>query len=110
MTGIKVGKLREPEARILVLQIAATFPNHRASTKQIKDAAPGYREFSEADLKPSMTRKKECMWQQIIGNATGSHDKSRTSIFVRDLATRTRDGIQVTEKGIEFLKSKGLYE
>jgi hypothetical protein len=106
----EVGKLREPEARILALQIAATFPNHQATTEQIKKAVPKYREFSEADLKPSKTRRHENMWQQIVGNATGSHDKSSTSIFVRGLATRTRDGIRVTDKGIEFLKAKGLYE
>ena len=104
------GKLREQEARILVLEIAATFPNHQASTTEIKDAAPRFREFSEDDLKPSETRRNECMWQQIIGNAIGSHEKSSTSIFNRGLAVRTRDGIRVTEKGIEFLKARGRYK
>jgi hypothetical protein len=110
MANEKVGKLREPEARILALQIAATFPNHQATTEQIKRTLPRYREFSEADLKPSLTRKHENMWQQIVGNATGSHKQTSTSIFARGLATRTRDGIRVTEKGLEFLKAKGLYE
>ncbi len=110
MTTAEIGKLREAEARILALQIAATFPNHQASTEQIKKAVPDYREFSKADLKPSNTRDNEHMWQQIVGNATGSHSKSFTSIFVRGLAVRTKDGIRVTKKGIEFLKSKGLYE
>jgi len=110
MASGKVGKLREPEARILVLEIAATFPNHEASTTEIKKAAPQFREWSEADLLPSTTRRNESMWQQIIGNAIGSHERSRTSIFNRGLAVRTRNGIRVTEKGIEFLKAKGRYK
>jgi len=104
------GKLREPEARILALQIAATFPGHKASTTQIKDAAPKFRDWSDADLKPSNTRSNECMWQQIIGNAVGSHQKSTVSIFAKGYAIKTRDGIQVTDKGLNMLKGKGLHE
>jgi len=104
-----VGKLRESEARLLALQIAAKSPGREATTTQIKDNVPDYRELSPADLAPSPTRRGECVWQQIIGNVV-SHQNTRTSIFSRGLATRTRNGIRVTEKGIEFLKSKGLYE
>jgi hypothetical protein len=101
-------KLREPEARLLALQIAATFPNHEATTTEIKDRVPDYRELSPADLAQSPTRKNERTWQQIMGNVV-SHQATRTSIFSRGLAVRTRNGIRVTEKGIEFLKAKGLY-
>ena len=48
------------------------------------------------------------MWQQIIGNVV-SHSESRTSIFKRGYAERTRNGIRVTEKGIEMLKALGRY-
>ena len=110
MASNKPGKLREPEARILVMQIAATFPNHQATTTQIKKAMPDYREMSEADLLPSKTRRNENMWQQITGNVV-SHEKTSTSIFNRGYAVRTKDkGLRLTEKGIEFLKSKGLYK
>jgi hypothetical protein len=104
-----VKRLREPEARILALQIAATFPNHEATTSQIKERVPDYRDFAPADLARSPTRNRERVWQQIMGNVI-SHQSAATSIFARGLATRTRNGIRVTEKGIEFLKSKGLYE
>jgi hypothetical protein len=101
-------KLKEPEARDLVLQIAASFPGHRASTTQIKEAAPSFRKMSEEDLKPSKTRANETMWEQIIGNVTGSHRNSGVSIFNRGYADRTDDGVQVTQKGLDYLKSKGL--
>lgn len=103
------GRLREPEARLLALQIAATFPNHEATTTQIKELIPDYRELTAADLAPSKTRNGERMWQQITGNIV-SHKPTSTSIFSRGLATRTRNGIRVTDKGIELLKEKGLYK
>ena len=105
--GIK--KLREPEARDLVLQTAAHFPGHRASTTQIKETAPKYRTMTAEDLKPSLTRANEHKWEQIIGNVTGSHQDNSTSIFKKGLATRTNDGVQVTPKGIKYLTDKGFY-
>ena len=108
MSSKSVGKLREPEARLLALQIAAKSPGHEAATKVIKERVPDYREFSPADLKPSTTRRGECMWQQIIGNVV-SHSESRTSIFKRGFAERTRNGIRVTEKVIDMLKARGRY-
>ena len=111
MIGGKVGKLREPEARVLAIWIASTFPNHQASIARIKKEVPNFRELSEADLKPSKTRPNECMWQQIIGNVV-SHKGSGTSIFNRGWAVRiaSRKSIRVTEKGLAHLKSLGLYE
>jgi hypothetical protein len=106
----RLGKLREPEARLLALQIAATFPNHTATTSEIKAVAPKFRDWSEDDLKPSNTRGNECMWQQILGNAVGSHQNSSVSIFAKGYAVKTRTGIRVTEKGLAMLKGKGLYE
>lgn len=103
-------KLREREARILALQIAATFPNHTAATSEIKRRAPEFREFSEADLRQSPTRPNETMWQQILGNAIASHKNSGPSIYKKGLAERTKDGLRVTPKGLLFLKSLGRYE
>ena len=102
------GKLREPEARILALQIAAKLPGHEATTTQIKERIPDYRDLTPADLAPSPTRAGERIWQQIVGNVV-SHQNTQTSLFVRGLAVRTRNGIRVTEKGLAFLQGKGLY-
>jgi hypothetical protein len=108
MAGLSILKLREPEARILALRIAASFPGHQAETAQIKDEVPKYRKLGPADLKPSTTRKNECMWQQIVGNVV-SHDKSNTSIFKQGYAIRLikLKSIRVTDKGIAYLKKLG---
>lgn len=105
----KIGKLREPEARILALRIAASFPNREAATSDIKDRVPEYRDLGEADLLPSKTRKNECMWQQIVGNVV-SHDKTTVSIFRQGHAEylQGKKGIRVTEKGVAYLKSLGF--
>ncbi len=107
MANGSVGKLREAEARILALQIAASFPSHQATTTQIKEALPEYRELSDADLVRSTTRPNEHKWEQIIGNVV-SHKKSATSIFNRGYAIRTNNGIRVTEEGLAYLKAQGL--
>lgn len=111
MVKKKIGKLREPEARLLVLQIAASFPKHRVSIARIKKEIPNFRELSAADLRSSASRPNECMWQQIIGNVV-SHQGAGTSIFNRGWAVYipSRKSIRVTEKGLAYLKSRGLYE
>lgn len=99
-------RLREPEARILALRIAASRPNREAATSYIKEHIQDYIEFTAEDLKPSSTRKNEKMWQQITGNVV-SHQQQGNSIFNEGLADRTDDGIRVTDKGVEYLKSLG---
>ncbi|SRR6266851_322667 len=99
-------RLSEPEARILVLRIAASYPAHEASTSQIKDAVPKYIPLTAEDLKPSVTRPQEEMWQQIVGNVI-SHQNRPTSIFTEGYAVRLDDGIRVTDKGLTYLKSLG---
>lgn len=96
-------RLSEPEARILALRIAATFPQHQASTSEIKDLVPSYVFFTEVDLQPSETRLNECKWQQVVGNVI-SHQQSGSSIFTKGLAERTADGLKVTQDGILFLE------
>jgi hypothetical protein len=108
MAGLSISKLREPEARILALRIAVTFPNYQAETAQIKDKVSNYRKLGPADMQPSKTRKNECMWQQIVGNVI-SHDKSAVSIFNQGYAVRlvSLKSIRVTQKGIDYLKKLG---
>ncbi len=109
MANEKVDKLREPEARILALQIAATFPSHYASMAQIKREVPNFRKLGDADLKPSPSRPNECMWQQIIGNVV-CHKGTGVSIFNRGWADRieSRNSIRVTKNGLAHLKGLGF--
>lgn len=100
-------RLREPEARDWALVIAASCPNHEASTTHIKNEVPNYVGLTEIDLQPSETRPHESKWQQIVGNVV-SHQNQATSVFTKGYAIRTDDGIRVTGDGLAYLKSKGL--
>ncbi|WP_141504838.1 hypothetical protein [Rhizobium sp. L9] len=100
-------RLRESEARILVLKIAASFEGHTAPTSAIKKKVPDFYQLSSRDLEWSATRKNEQMWQQIVGNVK-VHHAGASSIFSRGWAERTADGIRVTAAGILYLKSIGF--
>jgi hypothetical protein len=100
-------RLREPEARILALRIAAGCPNREASTAFIKNEVPNYITFTPVDLQPSPTRMGESKWQQIVGNVV-SHHSTGTSIFVKGYAERTDDGIRVTDAGVVYLQKLGF--
>lgn len=96
-------RLREKEARIWVLLIAANQPSGVVSTAYIKEHLPRFRPMSPDDLRPSRTRPGEPVWAQIVGNVI-CHKKSSTSIFVRGFAERTDDGIQILDAGRTYLE------
>ena len=100
-------RLREPEARILALRIAAGQPNREAETAFIKDRVPDYITLTPEDLKLSNTRGGEPMWRQIVGNVV-SHQVVSTSIFKKGYADRLPDGIRVTEAGVSYLTTLGF--
>jgi hypothetical protein len=104
MTRAPRTRLREPEARILALRIAATMPNNEITTAQLKELVPDYIVFTPIDLEPSDTRVNECKWQQVVGNVV-SHQFTGTSIFSKGYAVRTNDGLIVTDTGIAFLET-----
>ena len=100
-------RLREPEARMLALKIAARSPAHTTTTEYIKEQVPRYYPLSEIDRRPSLTRKREAHWQQIVGNVI-SHQKTLTGLFGGGYAIRTREGLSVTERGLDHLNSMGF--
>ena len=100
-------RLREREARVLALKIAAKCPNRTATTEFIKDNVPDYVELSEQDLLPSETRPREQRWQQIVGNVI-SHRETPRGPFQMGYATRTDDGLAVTEEGVAYLNNMGF--
>ncbi len=107
LTACKPDRLFEKEARMLVLKIAALQPNHEASTTFIKQQVPEYRPLSDEDLAQSPTRKREKVWQQVVGNVK-VHYQTTKNIFKQGLAERTTDGVRVTEAGLDFLVNMGF--
>jgi hypothetical protein len=96
-------RLREREAKILFLKIAALQPKCRVTTTFVKNEVKRFYPLSSADRKPSLTRTKEQLWQQIVGNVI-----VHKSPFSQGLATRSSRGLQLKEKGLDYLKSIGF--
>jgi hypothetical protein len=107
LTRPKGDRLREPEARLLALKIAAMRPNRTATTTLVKKEVPKYIELTKADLAPSTSRTRESRWQQIVGNII-SHDKTRQGPFVRGYAVKANKGLEVTKKGVDYLNNLGF--
>jgi hypothetical protein len=104
---VSTERLSEKEARILTLKIAATQPDHRATTTFIKNQVPRYFPLTEVDMTPYPSRGREPRWRQIVGNVT-SHSPSSSSIYSRGLALKTSNGVEVTADGINYLNSIGF--
>lgn len=100
-------RLREKEARLLALKVAAECKNYAASTTYIKKRIPEIVPLTEKDLEQSKSRPREKLWQQIVGNVI-SHSGSSRSIFKLGYAEKTVDGIKITKKGVNYLKSVGF--
>jgi hypothetical protein len=100
-------RLREAEARILALKIAAECAGYAASTEYIKKRVPELVPLTEKDLQQSASRPREKLWQQIVGNVI-SHKPGNRSIFTQGLAERTANGLKVTDSGINYLNSVGF--
>jgi hypothetical protein len=100
-------RLRETEARILALKIASQQPDWTATTQFIKQEIPKYIELSEIDRRRSPSRCSEALWRQIVGNVV-SHQDTPAGPFKKGYATRTPNGLSVTEKGMAYLNSMGF--
>jgi hypothetical protein len=102
----EMDRLREAEARDLALKIAASCDGYAAATSYIKETVPEYIELTTVDLQPSPSRPREKRWQQVVGNVV-SHKGTGRSIFSRQLAEKTADGIRVTNLGLTYLDDIG---
>jgi hypothetical protein len=107
LSRAETDRLREPEARILALKIAAKKQGREASTSEIKRELPRIYPLSELDLVPSKTRRREQHWQQIVGNVI-SHINTPNSVFVQGYAVRTLNGLRVTQEGVDYLNNMGF--
>lgn len=96
-------RLRESEAKILFLKIAALQPKCSVTTTLAKKVVGRFYPLSAADRKPSVTRRGEQLWQQIVGNVI-----VHRSLFAQGFAGRVRGGLRLTSKGLDYLKSIGF--
>jgi hypothetical protein len=103
-------RLREAEARILVLKIAASQPSHSATIDTLRQELPKYFDLSPADRSRSPSRPNESNWQIIIRNTMSSHTSGTRTIFAQGWAEKIPRGLKVTRLGIDYLIGIGFLD
>jgi len=101
-------RLREREARILVLKIAASQPERFATIGKLREEIPRYFDLSPADRKRSPSRKNEALWQIVVRNTMSSHTTGTRTIFAQGWAKKVPGGLKVTRRGMDYLNSIGF--
>lgn len=86
----------------IALLIMSTKPSGIITTRELIEEIPDYISIPEKQLEISKT-KKEPKYYQIIRNLK-SNKKTSTNLIRRGYAIDIRNGFQITEKGIDFVK------
>ncbi len=103
-------RLRESEARILILKIAASQPTRSVTINKLREEIPKYFDLSPVDKKQSPSRKNEVLWQIVVRNTMSSHTTGNRTIFAQGWATKTPSGLKVTKTGVAYLNSIGFLD
>ena len=101
-------RLGEPEARILVLKIAASQPGRAATIGKLREEVPKFFDLSATDKARSPSRKNEARWEIVVRNTMSSHRTGTQTIFARGWAKKIPDGLEVTSSGMDYLNSIGF--
>ena len=101
-------RLREREARVLVLKIAASQPERSATIGKLREEIPRYFDLSPADKARSPSRKNEALWQIVVRNTMSSHTTGTQTIFAQGWAKKIPGGLKVTRRGMDYLNSIGF--
>jgi hypothetical protein len=101
-------RLRESEARILVLKIAASQPKRSVTIGKLREEIPKYFDLSQTDKAHSPSRKNEALWQIVVRNTMSSHTTGKRTIFAQGWAEKIAGGLKVTRRGMDYLNSIGF--
>lgn len=101
-------RLKEREARIIILKIAASQPSRSASIETLREEIPKYFDLSPADMARSESRKSERLWHIVIRNTMSSHRTGKQTIFAQGFAEKIPGGLRVTRRGMDYLNSIGF--
>jgi hypothetical protein len=101
-------RLREREARILLLKIAASQPERSATIGKLREEVPKYFDLSPVDQTRSPSRKNERLWQIVVRNTMSSHTTGTRTIFAQGWAKKIPGGLKVTRRGMDYLNSIGF--
>ncbi|MGA9869245.1 MAG: hypothetical protein WBQ75_22660 [Acetobacteraceae bacterium] len=103
-------RLKEGEARILILKIAASQPRRTVTITKLREEVPKYFDLSPIDKRRSASRKNEVLWQIVVRNTMSSHTTGTRTIFAQGWARKIPGGLKVTKGGVDYLNSIGFLD
>ena len=103
-------RLKESEARILILKIAASQPRRSVTINKLREEVPKYFDLSPIDKRRSPSRKNEVLWQIVVRNTMSSHTTGTRTIFAQGWARKIPGGLKVTKSGVDYLNSIGFLD
>ena len=93
----------EEDIALGVLQIAASQPGGVCTFKRAYSEIPNYVHLTPSNRAPSVTRRGEEMWEQLVRNIK-SHDTSPDNFIQRGLLEHVpRVGYRITPAGRRYL-------
>ena len=98
-------RVTENEIANIVLSVAVKQPNGIATFDQIRDQVPKYVNLSCEDLRQSLTRRNETIWEQQIRNIQSHHNASENFIQKGYLEHVPKVGYRITKKGRKYLEN-----
>jgi hypothetical protein len=101
-------RLKEREARVLILKIAANQPERVATLDTLRKEVPKFFDLSPADKTRSPSRRNESKWQIVVRNTISSHTTGTRTIFAQGWAKKVPNGLKVTRRGMDYLNSIGF--
>lgn len=101
---MKHNRTSEAEIGRAVLVILAQSPGGEASLAELRDQVPNHVHLTAEDRAPSLTRKGEELWEQIVRNIT-SHKESPGNLIAEGLVENHKKGkLRITSAGHLYLK------
>ncbi len=104
-------RLREREARVLILKIAASQPKRSATISTLREEKfRGILIFTAAEQSAVAPAKERGTFRQISCPQFNviPHDRHRMTIFARGWAKKIPGGLKVTRRGMDYLSSIGF--
>lgn len=112
MSDAYIPKLREDEARLVILRILLGAKKGQMTASELKGCFSDHREMGDEDQRQSDTRSGAPMFHQIVQNATDRMDRNvgiyRNS-YSEIISPPTGKIIKITNKGREFAARYAAY-
>lgn len=87
----------------IVLQLLSEHPHQEITQKEIRESIPKRINLTKGDMKDSLTRLGERLWEQIQRNIVSHKSSSKNIVKLGYVTVVSRGRLKLTEKGRDYL-------